>query len=76
VRIGVHTTDATKRGLDYAGLGVHEAARIGTLAGAGEIVASSETLSARSRELALGETRAVQLKGIPDAVEVRAVLWR
>jgi class 3 adenylate cyclase len=76
VRIGVHTTDATKRGLDYAGLGVHEAARIGTLAGAGEIVASSETLSARSRELALGESRAVQLKGIPEAVEVRAVLWR
>ncbi|HYK97121.1 MAG TPA: adenylate/guanylate cyclase domain-containing protein [Candidatus Acidoferrales bacterium] len=76
VRIGIHTTDATKRGLDYAGIGVHEAARIGSLAGAGEIVASSETLSARSRELALGDARAVELKGIPEPVEVRAVIWR
>jgi len=76
VRIGIHTTDATKRGLDYAGIGVHEAARIGALAGAGEIMASSETLSARSRELALGEARSVELKGIPEPVEVRAVIWR
>ena len=76
VRIGVHTTDATKRGLDYAGIGVHEAARIGGLAGAGEIMASSETLSARSRELALGDARTVELKGIPEPVEVRAVNWR
>ena len=76
VRIGIHTTDASKRGLDYAGIGVHEAARIGSLAGAGEIVASSETLSARSRELALGDARAVELKGIPEPVEVRAVIWR
>ena len=76
VRIGIHTTDASKRGLDYAGLGVHEAARIGGLAGAGEIMASSETLSARARELALGDAKTVQLKGIPEPVEVRAVNWR
>ena len=76
VRIGIHTTDASKRGLDYAGIGVHEAARIGSLAGAGEIVASSETLSARARDLALGDARQVELKGIPEPVEVRAVIWR
>ena len=46
VRIGLHTAKATRRGINYRGKGVHEAARIAALAEAGEILASQETLSA------------------------------
>src|SRR6185295_2420355 len=35
VRIGMHTAVAHRRGLDYAGVGIHEAARIAGAAGAG-----------------------------------------
>src|SRR5690606_22084461 len=47
VRIGVHTAGAfhpAGNDADYAGQGVHMAARIGAAAGAGEILVSSESL--------------------------------
>jgi len=37
IRIGMHTASALRRGLDYAGFGIHEAARIGGVAGTDEI---------------------------------------
>jgi class 3 adenylate cyclase len=37
VRIGLHETEAATRAVDFAGRGVHEAARIGSLAGGGQI---------------------------------------
>ena len=40
VRIGLHASDATQVGGDFHGKGVHEAARIAALGGAGDIVAS------------------------------------
>ena len=45
VRMGLHATTATRDESGYTGLGVHTASRIGSLAGAGEILASAETLS-------------------------------
>ncbi|HSK16896.1 MAG TPA: adenylate/guanylate cyclase domain-containing protein [Gaiellaceae bacterium] len=76
VRIGVHTGGAFHRdGNDYAGQGVHMAARIGALARGGEILASSESLEGGSR-FALSAPRSETLKGFDDAVELVSVEWR
>ena len=76
VRIGLHRAEATKRGLDYAGVGVHAAARVGALAGEGEILVTRETLDASARAYASGDARTVQLKGIVEPVEVLPIAWR
>jgi len=76
VRIGIHETQATVKGLDYGGKGLHEAARIGALAEGGEILASNSTLISGSCRLPMGETRTVTLKGISEPVEVCSINWR
>lgn len=76
VRIGVHAADATPRGLDYAGVGIHEAARIGALAGDGEILVTRATLESSGHDVATGPARTVSLKGIAAPVEVLPVAWR
>ena len=43
VRIGLHAAEATMIADDYAGLGVHEAARVGAIAEGGEILATAST---------------------------------
>jgi class 3 adenylate cyclase len=73
VRIGLHTSEATKRGADYGGKGVHEAARIGALAGAEEIIASVRTVEAAGMQAV--ESRAVVLKGIAQPVNVVPIYW-
>ena len=76
VRIGLHTGGAFHRtDDDYAGQGVHLAARIGALAGGGEILISSESVDGGSR-YALSEARAEPVKGVEQPVEVRSVAWR
>jgi class 3 adenylate cyclase len=76
VRIGVHRTDAIQRGLDYAGVGVHQAARVAALARDGEIVVTRATLDAIERPIVAGDPRTVELKGIAAPVEVLSVTWR
>src|SRR5260370_13505339 len=76
VRIGVHRTDAIPRGLDFAGVGVHEAARVGALAREGEIVFPRPTPDALKRAVAADDPRTVDLKGIAKPVEVLSVAWR
>ena len=75
VRIGLHAAEATRSGAGFSGRGVHEAARIGALAGGGEIVASQETLDAVG-EIAHSEPREVTLKGIAGPVRVVTIDWR
>jgi class 3 adenylate cyclase len=75
VRMGIHATAAIRDGSDYTGLGVHTAARISALAGAGEILASAETL-AELPDVAVTERRTAHLKGIAEPVDVIAVGWR
>jgi class 3 adenylate cyclase len=76
VRIGVHSGQAfQKDDHDYAGQGVHMAARIGALAGGGEILVSTESLDGASR-FRLSEPRSETLKGFSEPVEVAAVDWR
>jgi len=74
VCIGLHATEADREGGDYRGKGVHEAARIGALAGAGEIIASRATLEASGTSAT--DPRAVTLKGIAEEVEIATVDWR
>ena len=73
VRIGVHASGAIQIGLNFSGKGVHEAARIASLAEAGEILVSRQT--ARD-SFSLSEPRTVNLKGIAEPVDVVSVNWR
>jgi class 3 adenylate cyclase len=77
VRIGLHTTEASRHAGDYQGRGVHVAARIGAAATGAEILVSSDALSAiDSVRFGLSEPRQLTLKGVDEPVEVRSVNWR
>jgi class 3 adenylate cyclase len=75
VRIGVHATQATRTGADFAGKGVHEAARIAAQAAAGEILASVQTALDGANASMLTNQRTVTLKGIADPIEVTTIAW-
>jgi class 3 adenylate cyclase len=76
VRIGMHRAEALERGKDYAGHGVHEAARVGGLAGAEEIVVSAAVLEAAgSLPYPVGDAVSETLKGIDDPVAVHRIDW-
>ncbi len=74
VRIGLHSSDATQADGNFSGKGVHEAARIGALAQAGEILASKR--AAGGTRFSISEPREVTLKGILEPVEVVTINWR
>ncbi len=76
VRIGVHSAEATSIADDYAGLGVHEAARVGAIAKGGEILATTSTVAGAHMPIASGEEREVSLKGLPQPVRVVPIGWR
>ena len=77
VRIGLHSADATRRGRDYAGQGVHVAARVGAAAGRDEILATSGVVAdAGSARFTTSEPRSLTLKGVREPVEARAIDWR
>ncbi|MDP9237601.1 MAG: ferredoxin [Chloroflexota bacterium] len=74
LRIGVHASEATQTSGAFSGKGVHEAARISALAGAGEILASTNTVA--GGKYPTGEPREATLKGIANPVEIVSVDWR
>ena len=74
VRIGVHASEATQVAQNFRGKGVHEAARIASLAGGGEIYASQVT--AAGSRYTVSDARSVELKGIAERVEIVTVDWR
>lgn len=75
VRIGMHKADATLADRDFSGRGVHEAARVAELAGADEIVASAATASSANWS-ASSNPEVVELRGLPDSIEILRVDWR
>jgi class 3 adenylate cyclase len=76
VRIGLHSGGAFHRADDdYAGQGVHMAARIGALAGAGEILVSVESLDG-GPPVRVEERRTETLKGFDEPAELARVAWR
>ncbi|MDO8483330.1 MAG: adenylate/guanylate cyclase domain-containing protein, partial [Candidatus Limnocylindrales bacterium] len=74
VRIGLHAAEANRRGGDYSGVGVHTAARVTALAGAGEILATAETL-AEAGDVVSETPREKSLKGVTVPVRVASVTW-
>jgi class 3 adenylate cyclase len=76
VRIGVHQAQANRVGLDYAGTGVNQAARIGSAGDAGEILVSATSLAGTRQPLAERERRTETLKGLSDPVELVSVDWQ
>ena len=79
VRIGVHTGGAFHPegdDADYAGQGVHMAARIGAAAGAGEILVSTQSLEGVPDTGSLCDARELELKGFTEPVSVASVSWR
>ena len=67
LRTGLHTGEVERTGDDVAGLAVHLAARIMSLAGAGEIVVSRTVRDlVIGSELAFTDRGEHELKGIPD----------
>ena len=75
VRIGIHATEATDRGGDYGGRGVHTTARIAAAAGAGEIIASRAALKAASDAFRAHDERPLELNGLAQPVTVATVDW-
>jgi class 3 adenylate cyclase len=55
-------------------MGVHVAARVAALAGAGEIIASVETLEEAGDVPTIGIREAI-LKGVAAPVQVATVVW-
>jgi class 3 adenylate cyclase len=77
VRVGLHTDEATLDGSDFRGKGVHLAARIGSAAGAEEIVVSAAALEAAGElRFPVSEARSVELKGIGEAVGIHTIEWK
>jgi class 3 adenylate cyclase len=74
VRIGIHTADATMRGTDYSGVGVHAAARMAALAEGGEILISQEALG-EAGGVQTSAPREVTVKGVSKPMTVAAVDW-
>jgi class 3 adenylate cyclase len=76
VRIGLHATAALPHERDYAGQGVHVAARVTALAGADEVLATGATLAgAGGHGLEVSPPRQATLKGVAEPVTVRSVNW-
>ena len=77
VRIGLHAAEATRKGRNFTGRGVHIAARIGAAAGKDEILLSAATAAAAGPiRFGLGAPRQVTLKGVKEPFEVQSVDWR
>jgi predicted ATPase/DNA-binding SARP family transcriptional activator/class 3 adenylate cyclase len=67
LRVGLHTGEIERRGDDVAGIAVHIAARILSLAGTGEVLVSRTVRDlVAGSGLTLTERGAHHLKGIPD----------
>jgi class 3 adenylate cyclase len=75
VRIGLHTDGALRQSENYRGRGVHTAARIGSAAEGGEILASYETMTGVPH-FPVTNQRELLLKGIKKPVPVCSVDWR
>ncbi|MDT5098784.1 MAG: hypothetical protein QOC76_2521 [Mycobacterium sp.] len=71
IRAGVHIGECEKRGDEWSGMAVHVGARIGAMAGAGEVLTSRTVrdLSAGSG-LVFEGLGAHRLKGLPEDTEV------
>ena len=76
VRIGLHTAEATEKKGDYAGKGVHAAARVAAAAVGDEVLVSRDALAAAGDDIAIADERALELKGFAQPVTVASISWQ
>jgi len=77
VRIGLHTAEASIEGSDYAGQGVHIAARLSGVAEGEQVVASADVIdSAQAIGHPISEARTASLKGVSEPVTYHLIDWR
>jgi class 3 adenylate cyclase len=78
VRIGLHTGEAIKEGADFFGKHVNLAARVAAQAEGGEILVSAlfKELTESAGDIAFGEARSVELKGLKGKHRLYGVAWR
>ncbi len=78
VRIGLHTGEAIKEADDFYGKNVILAARIAGQAQGGEILVSSllKELTESGGDIAFGDGREVELKGLAGAHQVHQIQWQ
>lgn len=77
VRMGLHTGEVIKDGDDFFGIHVNLAARVASRATGGEILVSSllRDLTASGGDIAFGDPRTVEFKGIAGEHQVWPVQW-
>jgi len=77
VRMGLHTGEVIKEGDDFFGKHVNLAARVAGKASGGEILASAllRELTASGGDIAFGEPRTVEFKGLTGEHQVWPVEW-
>jgi class 3 adenylate cyclase len=76
-RMGLHTGEVIKEGDDFFGIHVNLAARVASKATGGEILVSSllKELTASGGDIAYGDPRTVEFKGIEGEHQVWPVVW-
>ncbi len=77
VRMGLHAGETIKEGEDFFGKNVILAARIASQAKGGEILVSGllKALVDSAGDIAWGESREVELKGLSGRYEIHSVRW-
>ncbi len=77
IRVGVHIGECERRGDEWSGLAVHTGARIGAMAGPGEVLTSRTVRDLSSGSgLAFESLGSHNFKGLPDEIEVFRVSGR
>ena len=78
IRIGINTGEAIVENNDYFGRAVNETARISSQACSEEVLVSSvsKRMADSAGDIAFGDAREIDLKGLPGTHIVYPVLWR
>ena len=76
IRIGIHAAEATRRGGDFFGQGVHVAARVAAAGDPGQILATAPTMATLGESYLTSEPRSLALKGIAEPVDIVELSWR
>ncbi len=77
IRVGVHIGECERRGDEWSGLAVHTGARIGAMAGPGEVLTSRTVRDLSSGSgLAFESLGSHSFKGLPEKIEVFRVSGR
>ena len=76
IRAGVHTGECLRRGDDLGGIAVHIAARVGALAGAGEVLVTSTVRDlVFGSELTFDDRGEHDLRGVPGTWRLLALAF-